>query len=58
MNIYQSAALFEGNKRTLHNGFAMKILRSTQTAGTAKIRVAGTSQATPLKETEKTLETK
>jgi beta-galactosidase len=39
--------LFAGNKKRLHNGFAMAILRSTQTAGTVKIKVtaAGLKQA-------------
>lgn len=31
--------LFAGNKKRLHNGFAMAILRSTQAAGTVKIKV-------------------
>jgi beta-galactosidase len=32
--------LFDGNKKTLHNGFAMAILRSEQTAGTVKLKVS------------------
>lgn len=50
---HSSDELFAGNKRLLHNGFAMAILRSTQTAGTVKIKasVAG------LKSTEKVLRT-
>jgi beta-galactosidase len=43
--------LFAGNKKRLHNGFAMAILRSTQSAGTVKIKVT----AAGLKEIEKTL---
>lgn len=31
--------LFAGNKKVLHNGFAMAILRSEQTAGTVKLKV-------------------
>jgi beta-galactosidase len=31
--------LFAGNKKVLHNGFAMAILRSGQTAGTVKLKV-------------------
>ena len=42
--------LFSGNKKVLHNGFAMAILRSTQTAGTVKIKVTGVG----LKSIEKT----
>lgn len=39
--------LFAGNKKRLHNGFAMAILRSTQTAGTVQLKVtaAGLKQA-------------
>jgi beta-galactosidase len=33
--------LFAGNKKVLHNGFAMAILHSTQTAGTVKLKVTG-----------------
>jgi beta-galactosidase len=33
--------LFAGNEKVLYNGFAMAILRSTQTAGTIKIKVSG-----------------
>lgn len=43
--------LFDGNKKALHNGFAMAILRSQQTAGTVKLKVT----ATGLKGGEKTL---
>lgn len=32
--------LFSGNKKTLHNGFAMAILRSKQTTGTVKLKVS------------------
>lgn len=46
--------LFGGNKKTLHNGFAMAILRSEQMAGTVKIKVS----ATGFKEVEKTLTVK
>lgn len=31
--------LFAGNRKVLHNGFAMAILRSEQTAGTVKLKV-------------------
>jgi beta-galactosidase len=37
---HSSDELFAGNKRQLHNGFAMAILRSTQTAGTVKIKAS------------------
>ncbi len=33
--------LFAGNKKRLHNGFAMAILRSSQTPGTVKLKVTG-----------------
>ena len=33
--------LFAGNKKRLHNGFAVAILRSSQTAGTVKLKVMG-----------------
>jgi len=33
--------LFAGNKKVLHNGFAMAILRSEQKAGTVRLRVSG-----------------
>jgi len=46
--------LFAGNKKTLHNGFAMAILRSKQTAGTVKIKISSKG----LKGIEKTLEVK
>ncbi|MDP4270967.1 MAG: glycoside hydrolase family 2 TIM barrel-domain containing protein [Bacteroidota bacterium] len=36
---HSSDELFAGNKRQLHNGFAMAILRSEQTAGTVKLKV-------------------
>lgn len=32
--------LFGGDKKTLHNGFAMAILRSEQSAGTVKVKVS------------------
>jgi beta-galactosidase len=35
---HTSDELFDGNKRQLFNGFAMAILRSTQTAGEVEIR--------------------
>jgi len=35
-----SNELFNGNKRSLHNGFAMGILRSTQTVGVVTIRTS------------------
>lgn len=41
--------LFAGNKKALHNGFAMAILRSNQTAGNVKLKVT----ALGLKEVEK-----
>jgi beta-galactosidase len=46
--------LFDGNKKRLHNGFAMAILRSTQTAGTVQLKVTGSG----LKGVEQTLATK
>ncbi|MDR0415671.1 MAG: DUF4982 domain-containing protein [Prevotellaceae bacterium] len=51
---HASSELFAGNKRSLHNGFALAILRSTRTAGQVKIKasVAG------LKSAEKVLSTK
>ena len=45
-----SGDLFGGNKKTLHNGFAMAILRSTQTAGTVQVKVT----AAGLKPTDQT----
>ncbi|MDR3367378.1 MAG: DUF4982 domain-containing protein [Prevotellaceae bacterium] len=51
---HSSDELFAGNKRTLHNGFAMAILRSSKTAGTAKIKAT----AAGLKSAEKTLTTR
>jgi beta-galactosidase len=35
---HSSDERFTGNKRQLHNGFALAVLRSTQTAGTVKIK--------------------
>lgn len=51
---HKSNELFAGNKRQLHNGFAMAVLRSAQSAGKVKIKasVAG------LKNVEMNLETK
>lgn len=46
--------LFAGNKKTLYNGFAMAILRATQTAGIVKVKVTGAG----LKQAEKTVEVK
>ncbi|QNA42661.1 glycoside hydrolase family 2 TIM barrel-domain containing protein [Lacibacter sediminis] len=46
--------LFAGTKKRLHNGFAMAILRSTQAAGTVKIKVT----AEGLKQVEKTFSVK
>jgi beta-galactosidase len=46
--------LFAGNKKMLNNGFAMAVLRSTQTAGAVKLKVT----ATRLKGIEKTLTVK
>ncbi|MEZ0540520.1 glycoside hydrolase family 2 TIM barrel-domain containing protein [Fibrella arboris] len=43
--------LFSGNKKALHKGFAMAILRSAKTAGSVKINV----RATGLKAIEKTM---
>jgi beta-galactosidase len=37
---HSSDELFNSNHRLLHNGFAMAILRSTQTAGTVKIKAS------------------
>jgi beta-galactosidase len=39
---HTSDELFAGNRRKLHNGFAMAILRSTQNAGEVKINVSAT----------------
>ena len=50
---HSSHELFDGNKRMLHNGFAMAILRSTMQAGTVTIR-AGVKG---LKSAEKTMST-
>ena len=50
---HSSDELFAGNKRRLHKGFVMAILRSTQTAGTVKIKAS----AAGLKSVEKTLVT-
>ncbi|MBA4318233.1 MAG: beta-galactosidase [Flavobacterium sp.] len=47
---HSSDDLFAGNKKVLHNGFAMAILRATQKAGTVKLKVT----ATGLKGVEKT----
>ncbi len=43
--------LFDGNKKRLHNGFAMAIVRAGQTAGNVKIKVT----ADGLKQAEQTL---
>jgi beta-galactosidase len=51
---HSSDDLFNGNKKRLHNGFAMAILRSNQTAGTVKLKVS----VIGLKQVEKTLATK
>ena len=48
---HSSDDLFGGNKKALHKGFAMAILRSEQTAGTVKLKVT----AVGLKQAEKTL---
>ncbi len=48
---HSSDDLFGGNKRGFHNGFAMAILRSGQTAGAVTIKVS----ATGLKGVEETL---
>lgn len=37
---HESDELFAGNKRKLHNGFALAILRSSQTKGEAKIKAS------------------
>jgi len=50
---HKSDELFAGNQRKLHNGFALAILRSTQTAGEVKIKAS----ANGLKSAEKTLVT-
>ena len=49
-----SDELFNGNKRRLHNGFAMAILRSTQIAGEVKLKAL----ANGLKPAEKIMATK
>ena len=46
--------LFSGNKIMLYKGFAMAILRSSQTAGNVKLKV----KAAGLKGVEQTLVTK
>lgn len=51
---HSSDDLFDGNKKRLHNGFAMAILRSGQTAGSVKLKVT----AEGLKKVEKTLTVK
>lgn len=38
---HSSDDLFSGSKKVLYKGFAMAILRSTQTAGTVKLKVTG-----------------
>jgi beta-galactosidase len=50
---HSSDELFDGNKRQLHNGFAMAILRSNQMAGRVKIKAS----VPGLKSVEKVLET-
>jgi beta-galactosidase len=37
---HSSDALFDGDRQLLHNGFAMAVLRSGQTAGQVKIMAA------------------
>ena len=51
---HASDDLFAGNKKALHKGFAMAILRSSQSAGTVKIKVKGAG----LKQVEKTFKLK
>lgn len=51
---HSSDELFDGNRRQLHNGFAMAILRAEKTAGQIKIRVS----AQGLKSTEKVFSVK
>jgi beta-galactosidase len=51
---HSSDELFAGNKRQLHNGFAMAILRSDQTGGEVKIKAS----VKGLKSAEKKLATK
>lgn len=48
---HSSDELFSGNKKSLYKGFALAILRSTQTAGIVKLKVTGAG----LKGAEKTL---
>jgi len=50
---HYSDELFSGNKRLLHNGFALAILRSTQTAGEVKIKAS----VNGLKSVKKTIST-
>jgi beta-galactosidase len=51
---HSSDELFAGNKRTLHNGFAMAILRSSKAAGAVKVKAT----AKGLKSAEKTMSSK
>jgi beta-galactosidase len=51
---HYSNELFGGSKRQLHNGFALAILRSSQTTGSVKIKAS----AAGLKSAEKVLKTK
>jgi beta-galactosidase len=51
---HASDELFAGNRRMLHNGFAMAILRSSKTAGAVKVKAA----AAGLKSVEKTIHSK
>lgn len=39
---HSSDDLFAVNKKVFHNGFVMAILRSTQKAGTVKLKVSAT----------------
>jgi len=48
---HSSDDLFSGNKKVLHKGFAMAILRSAQTVGTVKLKVT----AAGLKQIDQTL---
>ncbi|MDR2475502.1 MAG: DUF4982 domain-containing protein [Bacteroidales bacterium] len=50
---HTSDELFAGNKRSLHNGFALAILRAGQTAGTVKIKAS----VPGIKSAEKMLQT-
>ncbi|MDR2814848.1 MAG: DUF4982 domain-containing protein [Prevotellaceae bacterium] len=50
---HSSDELFAGSKRMLHNGFALAILRSTQTPGAVKVKATTAG----LKSAEKTLKT-